>query len=68
LWGRYGWPFFAWNCCGAFLKEGRFLGILKKQSKGKMPKNRAEKNRYAVFSVPIRQILIYCCGWLVTDR
>jgi hypothetical protein len=30
--------------------------------------NRAEKTRYAVFSVPVRQILIYCCGWLVTDR
>jgi hypothetical protein len=47
--GRYGWPFFAWNCRSAFLKGGRFLGILRKTSSEKMPKNRMEKNRYAVF-------------------
>jgi hypothetical protein len=30
-------------------EKGRFLGILRKTSREKMPKNRAEKNRYAVF-------------------
>jgi hypothetical protein len=40
---------------------GRFLGILKKDKQGEMPKNRAEKNRAAVFLFFIKQILTCCC-------
>jgi hypothetical protein len=40
---------FVWNCWGAILKEGRFLSILRKTSRENMPKNRAGKNRAAVF-------------------
>jgi hypothetical protein len=55
-----------WNCFGAFLKEGRFLGISGEQSEEKTPKNRAEKNRVAVFLVFVRQILSYCRVGFVT--
>jgi hypothetical protein len=48
------------------LKYGRFLGILRKASREKMPKNRMEKNRVAVFPIFVKQILSYCCVGHIT--
>jgi hypothetical protein len=51
---------------GCLSERGRFLGILRKESREKMPKNRMEKNRIAVFSVFVKQILTCCRVGFVT--
>jgi hypothetical protein len=46
--------------------RGRFLGVSGEQGERKTPKNRAEKNRVAVFLIFVKQILSCCRVRLVT--